>query len=561
MSMYPRELGPIPEETVRVARAACPKGTLAMRLRDSLGELYQDEHFAALYPVEGQPAYAPWRLALVTVLQYAEGLTDRQAADAVRERIDWKYSLGLDLTDPGFDYSVLSEFRQRLVAEGAETLLLDRLLDVCQQRGWLKAGGKQRTDSTHVLARVRSLSNLECVGETLRAVLDDLAVLAPDWLVQQISLDWFERYGHRVENYRLPKAESQRTALAQQIGADGLHLLHALERPDAPAELAEVASVQLLKQVWQQYYDLSGGKANWRAGPQASEDEGIIRSPYDPEARTGKKRETTWFGYKVHLTETCALEATEDAQARAMPQLIVQVQTTVANVQDVDMTQVIQEDLAQHQLLPTEQIVDTGYIDAELLVKSQQQYGIQLVGPVLSDNSWQAKAGKGFDVAHFQLDWQHLQATCPQGQTSARWSPAGARMEVVFAREVCAACPMRSDCTQSSTTGRVLHVRPQAAHEALQVRRQEQHTPAFRQRYEARAGIEGTHSQAVRRMGLRRARYDGLDKTHLQHVLIATAINLVRIDAVLTQTPRGTTRRSNFMCLASHPSWQDQAAA
>ncbi len=201
--MYPQALGTIPEETVRVAWAACPKGTLAMRLRDSLGELYQDEQFAALYPVEGQPAYAPWRLAIVTVLQYAAGLTDRQAADAVRERIDWKYALALELTDPGFDFSLLSEFRLRLVEGGAETLLLDRLLEVCKQRGWLKAGGKQRTDSTHVLARVRSLSNLECVGETLRATLDDLASLAPEWLVRHISPEWLERYGHRVENYRL----------------------------------------------------------------------------------------------------------------------------------------------------------------------------------------------------------------------------------------------------------------------------------------------------------------------------------------------------------------------
>src|SRR5437660_10460152 len=295
MSMYPRELGPIPEETARVARAACPKGTLAMRLRDALGELYQDEDFAALYPVEGQPAYAPWRRALVSVPQYVEGLTDRQAADAVRERIDWKYALGLELTDPGFDFSVLSEFRLRLVEEGAETLLLDRLLEVCKQRGWLKAGGKQRTDSTHVLARVRSLSNLECVGETLRAALDDLATLAPEWLVQQITSDWFERYSHRIENYRLPKAESQRTALAQQIGEDGMHLLQALELPQTPGELKEVESVQLLRQIWQQYYDVSGGKVKWRAGPQASADEGIIRSPYDPEARTGKKRDTTWF--------------------------------------------------------------------------------------------------------------------------------------------------------------------------------------------------------------------------------------------------------------------------
>src|SRR5436309_4861226 len=305
MSMYARELGSIPEETARVARAACPKGTLAMRLRDELGELYQDEHFADLYPVEGQPAYDRWRLAVVTVLQYAEGLTDRQAANAVRERIDWKYALGLELTDPGFDFSILSEFRQRLVDRESETLLLDRLLDRCKQRGWLKAGGKQRTDSTHVLARVRSLSNLECVGETLRAVLADLARIDPDWLAQQISAEWLERYVHRVENYRLPKAESQRRALAEQIGADGLHLLRALEQAGTPAQLQQVASVQVLRQVWQQYYEVAQGQVRWRAGPQAGEHAGVIRSPYDAEARTGKKRESVWFGYKVHLTETC----------------------------------------------------------------------------------------------------------------------------------------------------------------------------------------------------------------------------------------------------------------
>jgi transposase len=448
MSMYARELESIPEETARVARAACPKGTLAMRLRDELGELYQDEHFASLYPAKGQPAYEPWRLAIITVLQYGEGLTDRQAANAVRERIDWKYALGLELTDPGFDFSMLSEFRVRLLDSQQETLLLDRLLQVCKQRGWLKAGGKQRTDSTHVLARVRSLSNLECVGETLRA------------------------------------------------------MLQALEKPDALEQLKNEAGVQLLREVWQQYYDLSDGKAKWRAGPQESSDEGIIRSPYDPEARTGKKRETAWLGYKVHLTETCALETTEQKQANVLPQLITDVQTTLANVQDVEMTAIIQEDLAQHALLPEEQIVDTGYVDAELLVSSQENYGIRLLGPVLSDNSWQAKAGKGFDVGSFHLDWQAKLATCPQGQTSSRWSQAGERMEVVFAPETCAACPVRSDCMKSATTGRVLHVRPQAAHEALQARRQEQATPAFRQAYQKRAGIEGTLSQAVRGMGI-----------------------------------------------------------
>jgi transposase len=328
MSMYPQELGTIPAETARVARAAYPKGSLAIRLRDALGGIYRDELFTGLFASRGRPAEAPWRLALVLVLQYADGLTDRQAADAVRGRIDWKYCLGLSLEDSGFDASVLTEFRERLVAGQAEALLLDSLLELCRQRGWLKAGGKQRTDSTHVLARARSLSNLECVAETLRAVLNDLASIDADWLAARISHDWLQRYGHRAENYRLPKAESQRKELAEQIGEDGLFLLQQLEHDETPKALRELESVGVLRQVWQQYYEVKGGRAKWRAGPQAAQSEGVVRSPYDPQARTGKKRETAWLGYKVHLTETCQSEAQTDdgkAEALAAPHMIVQV--------------------------------------------------------------------------------------------------------------------------------------------------------------------------------------------------------------------------------------------
>ena len=555
MSMYPQELGAIPAETMRVARAAYPKGSLAMRLRDELAGIYRDEQFASLFPTRGQPAEAPWRLAIVLVLQYVEGLTDRQAAEAVQGRIDWKYALGLELTDPGIDASVLSEFRARIVAGGAEAQLLDTLLELCKQRGWLKAGGKQRTDSTHVLARVRSLSNLECVGETLRAVLMDLARLDANWLAQQIGPEWLTRYVHRVENYRLPKPESQRRALAEQIGADGLALLRALEQAATPAELQGVQSVQLLRQVWQQYFELREGQAHWRAGPQA-EQEGVIRSPYDPQARCGKKRDTVWLGYKVHLTETCQTPPVEPAQGqeqRAAPRLIVQVETTLAEVQDVEVTATIQHELAQADLLPDEQVVDTGYLDAGLLVSSQSDYGIRLLGPVLADTSWQAAAGQGFDLAHFQVDWQKQQVICPQGQRSVSWSVQSQRIEAGFARHTCAACACRPDCTHATSAGRVVHLRPQAASEALQARRAEQQTPEFRQQYATRAGIEATHSQGVRRMGLRRSRYDGLPKTHLQHVLTAVAINLVRIDAWLLGKPPGATYQSPLALLAAHP--------
>lgn len=228
MSLRPTPIAAVPEETARIARAAFPKGTLAMRLHDELGTIFDDAMFAALYPSFGQPALAPWRLALVTVLQFVENLSDRQAAEAARGRIDWKYALGLELTDPGFDFSVLSEFRTRLIDGGLEDKLLTALLDRCQACGLVKARGQQRTDSTHVLAAVRVLSRLEMVGETLRAALDSVAGIAPDWLAAQVGADWFDRYARRVEDERLPKGEAARRTYGETIGRDGHHLLAAV---------------------------------------------------------------------------------------------------------------------------------------------------------------------------------------------------------------------------------------------------------------------------------------------------------------------------------------------
>src|SRR4051794_31880946 len=229
MSLRPQDPPTVPEETRRVARAAFPKGTLCLSIADALGPVYQDCQFTALFPRRGQPAEAPGRLALAVVLQFVEDLSDREAADAVRGRIDWKYALGLTLSDPGFDHTVLSEFRTRLVEGKAELLLLDTLLQHLQEQGLVKARGRQRTDSTHVFAAVRVLNRLERVGETLRAALNELATVAPAWLQALVPRAWYERYGRRVENYRLPKTEAARSALAAEIGADGQLLLAAID--------------------------------------------------------------------------------------------------------------------------------------------------------------------------------------------------------------------------------------------------------------------------------------------------------------------------------------------
>src|SRR5262244_3254756 len=234
MSLRAAPSAPIPAETVRIAQAAFPKGTLCMQIRDTLGSIYDAYQFVALFSSTGQPAAAPARLALVLVLQCAEGLADRQAADAVRGRIDWQYALALELTDPGFDASVLSEFRTRLLHGEAEHLLLETLLTLLQEHGLLKARGTQRTDSTHILAAIRTLNRLELVGETMRYALNRLAVAAPAWLRAHIQPAWGERYRHRAEIYRFPKADADRQLLATTIGADGFALLQAAHAPDAP---------------------------------------------------------------------------------------------------------------------------------------------------------------------------------------------------------------------------------------------------------------------------------------------------------------------------------------
>src|SRR3712207_5329608 len=267
MSLRPEPIGEIPPETVRVARAAFPKGTVATRLRDEFGGLFRSEDFRQLYPGLGQPGLPAWRLALVTVLQFLEHLSDRQAADAVRARIDWKYALGLRLTDPGFHFSVLAKFSARLVAGQAEHLLLDKMLERFKLRGLVKARGKQRTDSTHVLAAVHDLHLLELVAETLRATLDDLAAVVPDWLRTVSQPAWFERYGRRVEEYRLPRGQDKREAFALAVGEDGFLLLAALGGPTAPAAAQKVPMVQTLRDVWRGGHPPRGRAAAWGAPP------------------------------------------------------------------------------------------------------------------------------------------------------------------------------------------------------------------------------------------------------------------------------------------------------
>src|SRR5512139_229122 len=534
----------IPVETQRVARAAFPQSTLCLRIADALGPIYTDERFADLFPRRGQPAEAPGRLAWVTVLQFVEDLSDRAAADAVRGRLDWKYLLGLELTDPGFHHTVLSEFRSRLVAGEAEQRLLEALLEQLQEQGLLKAGGRQRTDSTHVLGAVRDLNRLERVGETLRAAFNSLAVVAPDWLQALAPLAWYERYGRRIENYHLPKTDAARQALAALIGTDGRLLLEAIDAAPEQGWLGKVPAVQTLRRVWAEQYIAVEGALVWRPVQDMPSPAELIASPYDPEARYSTKRGVEWVGYKVHLTETCD---------PATPHLIVNVETPPATTPDDNMVEVVHASLAQRNRLPAAHLVDKGYTSAPVLLDSTRDYQVTLVGPVADDPSGQARAGEGFAKAHFQIDWDRQVATCPAGQQSCSWLPKttvpGVVVEARFSAKDCTPCPHRAQCTRSKKEPRLLGLQARDQYEALQTARQVQTTAAFRKQYAARAGVESTHEHAIRRCGLRQCRYIGLAKTHLQHLVTAVAINLIRVSEWLAGTPIAPTRCSRFAAL------------
>jgi transposase len=471
MSLYQAHNFEIPAETIEVAQAAFPKGNVYLTLRDHLGPLFQDADFAELFAWQGQAGISPGLLAMVTVMQFLEGLTDRQASEAVRSRIDWKYMLGLPLKDSGFDHTVLTDYRQRLLAGGQESLLFEQVLTRVKAQGLLSQKQMQRTDSTHVVAAIRRLNRLELVGETMRRVLDDLARVAPDWLLEQISQDWFDRYGARIEQYRLPDKAGERAALQQQIGQDGQHLLHALYAVGTPPWLRELPAVGAMLRIWrQQYYQQDTQpeqvqQLRWREANELPPFKQLIVSSDDLEARNRTKRETNWSGYAVHLTETCHPHG---------PNLITNVETTPATTADVEMTGVIHQKLADRELLPDEHLVDTAYVSVDHLLNSQTQYHLDLIGPVPGGGSWQRKQNQGFAIKAFAIDWQSQTVTCPHGNVSQSWHPRHDNkydydyIEARFAPADCRACPDQPDCTRSQRGVRVLSANQRRIQEQVQ---------------------------------------------------------------------------------------------
>jgi len=514
MSFKPKPPRPMAKELAVLGPKLLRPDSPSRLVGEQVYEQYDEADYVDLYHAEGKPAISPVLLSFVTAFQYMENLSDREAAEAVRMRLDWKYALHLPLDYAGFNFSVLSEFRYRVIEHQAEARLFDCLLEQRQGLGLIKQRGRQRTDSLAVLTRVRDLNRLELVVETLRLAVRALLAVDPVWTRATVPPTWEERYGERCVASRLSKEE--RKTLESEVGQDGQWLLGRLQAETTPAVLRELPEVQTLSTVWSQQCEVIEGKVVYQA-PEPYDGTTRVQTPHDPEARYSKKGKQSWVGDKLQVTET---------DDEGYPHLITDIAMTSSVETDAVALEGIQARLEARDLLPEEQLGDAAYISGPNLARSQER-GIDLIGPVPEGQSPPARMPDGCTQDQFRVDWEANVAICPAGQMSNKGiqhSSGGTQFR--FRKAACQTCPLRSRCC-SGTGGRTITISPY--HDLLQAARARQETEDFKVVYrQHRGGVEGCLSALVRGHGMRKKRYIGQAKGHLQALFTGATVNLRR---------------------------------
>lgn len=514
MSLKPQPSRPMPEDLAHLGAILLPEDTPYRLIGDQLYAQYDNAVFADLYHAEGKPALPPVDLLFVLALQALEDLGDRAAADAVRLRLDWKYALHLPLDYAGFNFSVLSDFRARLLAHDAAARLFDTLLSQLRDLGLLKRRGRQRTDSLAVLARIHLLNRIELVAETLRLAIRAVVRAEPTWARATLPPAWEEWYGQRCVAERLSEAE--RTRLQTETGCDGQWLLDRLADPSTPAGLATLPEVATLRTVWTQQY-VVGDQHLVFQDLRGYDGTRQIQSPHDVEARWSKKGSQAWVGYKLQLTET------DDAE---LPHLITDIALTSSVEGDTTALGQIASRQAARDVLPGERYVDQAYVSGPTLEASAKR-GEDLIGPAPTlDPSPQARMANGLTQEHFQIDLVARVARCPAGATALGRECKDGTIRFEFERLGCEGCALRGRCC-TGKEGRRLTVSP--GHAALVAARARQETEAFKTAYRAhRGGVEGCLSALVRGQGIRVNRYIGQAKNQLRAVFVGIGVNLRR---------------------------------
>ena len=509
----------MPDETRRIGQHLLDEKNIYRLIGDELFTKLREQDFADLYPSEGQPGLSPVLLAFVTVFQFIEKLPDRQAAESLRMRLDWKYALHLPLEYAGFHYSVLSEFRDRLIAGKAEGRVFEMLVAQIRELGLIKEHGKQRSDSIAMLSKVRWLSRLEIAVETLRLAVVSLVKVDREWSEEVLPPSWEDQYGERFVMQRHTEKEWQE--YEANIGNDGQWLLKRLMDGGAPAGLQELSEVKLLETVWAQQFS--------ERASQACQDEAEkmtftelkkydghtqIATPHDPEAHYSRKRHSEWIGDKVQVTDT------DDA---GYPHIITDIVSTDSNLTDYQALPDIQERLEQRQCKPGEHYVDAGYMSGFNLANSKSLH-IDLIGPLAFAVTAQDLMVDGITQAQFQVDLPQKSVTCPQGHRTTHFTQIKDGWRFMFPKQTCAACPIRSRCC-AGQDGRTIRI--SVHYQLMQQARTRQKTETFKQDYaQHRSGVEGSLSALVRGNGLRVGRYIGQKKRNLQSLFTGCAANL-----------------------------------
>ena len=513
MCLKVQEPWSMPSETERIGRALLEEASAYRLIGDKLFTKLNEQDFADLYPSEGQPGLSPVILAFVTVFQFIEKLPDRQAAESLRMRLDWKYALHLPLEYEGFNFSVLSEFRDRLLAGKAEGRVFEKLVAQIRETGLIKERGKQRSDSIAMLAKVRWLSRLEVAVETLRLAVVSLVKVDRDWSEEILPPSWEDKYGERFVMQRYTEKEWKE--YEANIGNDGQWLLKRLVDGSAPAGLQELLEVKLLQTVWAQQFREEAGQMVFEELKKYDGRTQIV-TPHDPEAHYSRKRHSEWIGSKVQVTDT---------DDEGYPHIITDIVSTDSNLTDYEALADIQKRLVQRQCKPGEHYVDAGYMSGANLANSGDMQ-IDLIGPLASAVTAQDLITDGITQAQFQVDPQKKSVTCPQGHQAV--SPVQTKQGVrfQFATQVCAACPARSRCC-AGKEGRTIRISDH--YDLMQQARLRQKTQAFKQNYaQHRSGVEGSLSALTRGNGMRVSRYIGQKKRNLQAIFTGCAANLQR---------------------------------
>ena len=513
MCLKVQEPWSMPSETERIGRALLKKDNAYRLIGDKLFANISEQEFADLYPSEGQPGLSPVILAFVAVFQFIEKLPDRQAVESLRVRMDWKYALHLPLEYEGFNFSVLSEFRDRLLEGQAEGRVFENLVKQIQGLGLIKEHGKQRSDSIAMLTKVRWLSRLEVAVETLGLAVVGVVNTEPDWSEEILPPSWEDQYGERFVMQRHTEKEWQE--YEANIGNDGQWLLKRLVDGSAPAGLQELSEVKLLQTVWAQQFRAEAGQVVFQE-IKKYDGHTQIATPHDPEAHYSRKRHSEWIGSKVQVTDT---------DDEGYPHIITDIVSTDSSLTDYEALPDIQDRLAQRHCTPAQHYVDAGYMSGFNLTNSAHRQ-IDLIGPLAFPVTAQDLLVDGITQAQFHVDLQQKIVTCPQGHQARSPVQTEKGLRFQFRTQDCDACPLRSRCC-AGKHGRTIRISDY--YEVRQQACQRQKTQAFKQDYaQHRSGVEGSLSALTRGNGMRVSRYIGQKKRNLQALFTGCAANLQR---------------------------------